>query len=188
MRLRRKSVLALFPERRLFFMVVCLGGIMGFYLLSILPHQQAADQMEHQIDALKKQIDEQRLLAPIYNRFTQLMGEIQPAPTGGDLPFPARELLSPEQVAGIEPLFRQLADQNQLRARRIGSDLNSMIGETGELKLSLEMMGTFSNLRAFMLKLGELPYLTHVERIEIRRESGVQGLLMELDIWLARQS
>ena len=37
MRLRRKSVLALFPERRLFFMVVCLGGIMGFYLLSILP-------------------------------------------------------------------------------------------------------------------------------------------------------
>ena len=145
MRLRRKSVLALFPERRLFFMVVCLGGIMGFYLLSILPHQQAADQMEHQIDALKKQIDEQ-------------------------------------------PLFRQLADQNQLRARRIGSDLNSMISETGELKLSLEMMGTFSNLRAFMLKLGELPYLTHVERIVIRRESGVQGLLMELDIWLARQS
>jgi hypothetical protein len=63
-----------------------------------------------------------------------------------------------------------------------------MISETGELKLSLEMMGTFSNLRAFMLKLGELPYLTHVERIVIRRESGMQGLLMELDIWLARQS
>jgi hypothetical protein len=39
-----------------------------------------------------------------------------------------------------------------------------------------------------MLKLGELPYLTHVERIVIRRESGMQGLLMELDIWLARQS
>ena len=137
---------------------------------------------------MKKQIDEQRLLAPIYNRFTQLMGEIQPEPMGGDLPFPTREPLSPEQVAGIEPLFRQLADLNKLRARRIGSDLNSMISETGELKLSLEMLGTFSNLRAFMLKLGELPYLTHVERIEIRRESGTPNLLMELDIWLARQS
>jgi hypothetical protein len=48
-------------------------------------------------------------------------------------------------------------------------------------------MGTFSNLRGFMLKLGELPYLTHIERIEARRETGLRDLHMELDILLARQ-
>jgi hypothetical protein len=186
MMLRRESILSLFPERRLFFIVVCIGGILGFYLLSILPHQQAAEQLGLQIDTLQNRIGEQKLLAPIYKRFTQLLGDTQPTVLG-DLPFPTPERLEPEQVAGIEPLFRQLAEQSQLRVRHIGADLNSMIGETGELKLSLELLGDFSNLRGFMLKLGELPYLTHVERIDVRRETGMQGLHMELDIWLSRQ-
>ena len=63
-----------------------------------------------------------------------------------------------------------------------------MINETDELKLSLELQGAFGNLRGFMLKLGELPYLTHIERIEVRRETGLPGLHMELDLWLSRQS
>jgi hypothetical protein len=186
MKLRRDTLLALFPERRLFFIVVCLGGILGFYLLSILPHQQAAEQLSLQIDSLQDRIDEQKLLAPMYTRFTQLLGDTQPANLG-DLPFPEPERLKPEQVAGIEPLFRHLAEQSRLQVRHVGADLNSMLNETGELKLSLEFSGEFNNLRGFMLKLGELPYLTHVERIDVRRENGAQGLHMEMDIWLARQ-
>ena len=186
MRLQRETFLALFPERRLFFVVVCIGGIIGFYLLSIWPHQQAAQQLDLQIETLHRQISEQKLLAPIYERFTQLLGDTQPAELG-DLPFPTPDSLKPEQVAGIEPLFRQIAEQNQLKVRNIGADLNSMIGETGELKLALELSGDFSHLRGFMLKLGELPYLTHVELIEVRRETGMPGLHMELEIWLARQ-
>jgi len=186
MKVRRQSLLALFPERRMFFAVVCCGGLLGFYLLSILPHQQATDQITDQINALKTQIDEQRLLGPIYHRFTELLVGTQPEGLG-DLPFPSPDRLKPEQVAGIETLFRQLAEQNQLNLQRIGSDLNSMISETGELKLTLEITGALNNLREFMLKLAELPYLNHVGRIEVRRESGPQGLHMELDIWLARQ-
>ena len=181
-----KSFLALFPERRLFLVVLCFGGILGFYLMSILPHQQAAERLDSQIDALKTQIDEQKLLGPIYSRFTRLLGETQPE-SMGDLPFPAPGRLTPEQVAGIEPLFRQLAEQSQLKVRHIGSDLNSMISETGELKFSIEILGAFSKLRGFILKLGELPYLTHIERIEVRRETGIRDLHMELDILLARQ-
>jgi len=186
MMLQRRSFLALFPERRLFFAAVCLGGLIGFYLLSILPHQQAAGRLEDQIEALQGQISEQRLLGPIYNRFTSLLAETQPEGLKG-LPFPAPGRLAPEQVAGIEALFRQMADQGGLRVRRIGADLNSMINEMGELRLSLEILGDLSSLRAFMLKLGELPYLTHIERIEVRREAGAPGLNMELDIWLARE-
>lgn len=59
MRLRRETFLALFPERRLFFAVVCIGGIIGFYLLSIWPHQQAAQQLDLQIESLHRQISEQ---------------------------------------------------------------------------------------------------------------------------------
>ena len=180
MRLRRETFLTLFPERRLFFAVVCIGGIIGFYLLSIWPHQQAVQQLDLQIESLHRQISEQKLLAPIYKRFTQLLGDTQPAELGG-LPFPSPDSLKPEQVAGLEPLFRQMAEQNQLKVRHIGADLNSMIGETSELKLPYELEGDFND------KLGELPYLDHVERIEIRRETGMPGLHMELEIWLARQ-
>ena len=186
MRLQRETFLALFPERRLFFVIICIGGIIGFYLLSIWPHQQAAQQFDIQIDTLNRQISEHKLLAPTYKRFTQLLGDTQPAELG-ELPFPSPDSLKSEQVAGIEPLFRQLAEQNQLKVRHIGADLNSMIGETRELKLALELSGNFNHLRGFMLKLGELPYLTHVERIEIRREAGMAGLHMEMEIWLARQ-
>lgn len=186
MKLRREFLLALFPERRLFFVVVCIGGVLGFYLLSILPHQQAAEQLHHEIEGAQDRIHEQKLLGPIYKRFTQLLGDTQPA-RQGDLPFPDPERLTPEQVAGIEPLFRQLAAQSQLKVRHVGADLNSMISDTGELKLSLDLLGDFNRLRGFILKLGELPYMTHIERIEVQREAGVKSLRMELDIWLARQ-
>jgi hypothetical protein len=186
MRLRRDAFLALFPERRLFFAAICIGGILGFYLLSIWPHQQAAQQLHFQIDALHRQINDQKLLAPIYKRFTEILGNTQPTELKA-LPLPSPERLQSEQIAGIEPLFRQLAEQNQLAVRQVGADLNSMISETGELKLSLELIGPFSNLRGFLLKLGELPYLAHIGRIEVRRETGLPGLRMELDIWLSRQ-
>jgi hypothetical protein len=187
MRLQRDAFLALFPERRLFFAAVCIGGILGVYLLSIWPHQEAARQLTLQVDALQRQIDDQKLLAPIYKRFTEILGDTQPSEMG-DLPLPRPERLEPDQIAGIEPLFRQLAEQNQLTVRHVGADLNSMINETGELKLALELQGAFGNLRGFMLKLGELPYLTHIERIEVRRETGLPGLRIELDVWLSRQS
>jgi hypothetical protein len=186
MRLRREAWLALFPERRLFFTAICIGGLIGFYLLSIWPHQQAAQQLNLQIDDLHRQIDDQKLLAPIYKRFTEILGNTQPAELG-TLALPRPERLQSEQIAGIETLFRQLAEQNQLTVRQVGADLNSMISETGELKLSLELLGPFSNLRGFLLKLGELPYLADIERIEVRQETGLSGLHMELDIWLARQ-
>ena len=186
MRLRRDTFLALFPERRLFFAAICIAGIIGFYLLSIWPHQQASQQLHFQIDALHHQINDQKLLAPIYKHFTEILGNTQPNDLE-TLPLPRPERLQSEQIAGIEPLFRQLAEQNQLTVRRVGADLNSMISETGEFKLSLGMTGDFSNLRGFLLKLGELPYLAHVERIEVRRETGLPGLLMELDLWLSRQ-
>ena len=186
MRIGRKSFLALFPERRLFFVVVCLSGILGFYLLSILPHQQAADRLEEQIVDLNRRLDEQRLLAPIYKRFTEMVGETRPALLG-ELPFPSPEQLTSEQLAGLEALLHQLAAQCQLDIRDIGADLNSMINETSALKLSLEIQGAFGHLRDFMLKLAELPFLEHIGRIEVRRAEGVRGLQMELDLWVARQ-
>lgn len=186
MKLPRDYFLSFFPERRLFFITLCIGGILGFYLLSILPHQQAADQLESQIEDLRSRIDAQKLLGPIYHRFTQMVAETRPAMLKG-LPYPPAERLTAEQVAGIESLFHQLAAQGQLEIRRIGADLNAMINETGELKLSLEIRGAFDNLRGFMLKLAELPFLTHIDRIEIRREGGMPDLHMELDLWLARQ-
>lgn len=186
MRKGRKSFLALFPERRLFFVVVCLSGILGFYLLSILPHQQAGDRLEEQIVDLQRRLDEQKLLAPIYKRFTEMVGETQPALLG-KLPFPPPEHLTSEQLAGLERLLHQLAAQCRLEIRHIGADLNSMIDETSALKLSLEVQGAFDQLRDFLLKMAELPFLEHIGRIDVRRADGVQGLQMELELWLARQ-
>ena len=82
MRLQRDAFLALFPERRLFFAAICIGGIVGVYLLSIWPHHQAARQLTFQVDALQRQIDDQKLLAPIYKRFTEILGDTQPAELG----------------------------------------------------------------------------------------------------------
>lgn len=186
MRIGHPSFLAYFPERRLFFVVVCLSGILGFYLLSILPYQQAAGRLEEQIDDLQRRLDEQALLTPIYERFTRVVGEAQPA-AAGDLPFPPAERLTTEQLAGVEMLLHQLAQECRLEIRHLGADLNSMINETPELQLTLELQGAFEHLRAFMIKLAELPFLDRVERIEVRRATGIQGLQMELDLWLSRE-
>lgn len=166
-------------------MTICLAGVLGFYLLDIMPHRQAAQELDDALTEIKIRIEEQRRIGPLYEKFTQLLDQARPS-TEKTL-FVKRQGLTTEQITGIEPLVRSLAEAEGLRVRKIGMDLNSMINTSDELMLSLTVAGAMPQLQAFALKLNELPCLAHMERIQIGRNRTDALLLMDMELWLARK-
>jgi len=182
--MHKSSLLKFFPERGLFFTTVCLAGVLAFYVLDILPHRQSLTDLDDALTEIKTRIDEQRLIGPLYQKFTQMLDQSRPN-TANPL-LVKRQGLTTDQVTGIEPLIRSLATAQGVRVRKLEMDLNSMINTTDELLLSLAVEGAMPQLHAFALKLNELPGLAHMERIQIRPNSADALLLMEMDLWLTR--
>lgn len=183
--MHKSSLLKHFPERGLFFTTVCLAGVLAFYVLDILPHRQSLTNLDDALTEIKTRIDEQRLIGPLYQKFTQMLDQARPN-TANPL-LVKRQALTAEQITGIEPLIRTLAAAQGVRVRKLEMDLNSMINTADELMLSLAVAGTMPQLHAFALKLNEWPYLAHLERVQIRLNNADALLLMEMDLWLARK-
>ena len=47
--------------------VICVVGVLAFFLLIILPSQKTSAQLDQEIDTLNVRIEEQRILTPVFH-------------------------------------------------------------------------------------------------------------------------
>ena len=64
-------------------------------------------------------------------------------------------------------------------------DVDSIIGGAGFLQMTVVMKGELFDLRNFMVLLGEVPYLEHIEQIQIRTAQDLKEIRLRL--WMARE-
>jgi len=161
-------------------MVICLVGILGFVLLAILPSHRAIRATERKIEKLQQEIEEQESLQPL---FQDLLKQAQ-SKTPSDMPFPKKAKLPREETGGISDFFQELAQKNDFQVESIVPDVVSLTDGSGYLMLNTILKGRFLNFRRLLLQLGELPYIEHIETIQIR----TVGQLKEfrLKIWIAQ--
>ena len=169
------------PARSVAFLLVCAGGLLGFFLLVIYPQQTSLVEADMEIRELKGRIEEQKILYPV---FQDLLRKARFKGTEG-LPFPTKAKLNRNETVNILSIFRDIAKKNHLTLVDIRSDIESFIDSSGYLKIDLVAEGRFFDLRNFMLSLGELPYLEHIERIQIH--SIQEKKAIDLKIWIAQE-
>lgn len=169
------------PARSIAFLFICAGGLLAFILLVIYPQQISLDEADMEIMALKGRIEEQKILYPV---FLDLLRKARFKGTEG-LPFPKRDRLKRDETVKIPTIFQQIAQKNHLKLVDIKSDIDSLVDSSGFLKINLELEGNFFDLRSFMLQLGELPYLEHIEQIQVRSAHEIKTV--HLKIWLAQE-
>jgi len=134
-----------------------------------------------EIEKLKGRIEEQKILFPV---FQDLLRKVRLKDTEG-LPFPKKAKLVRSETAKTLSIFQELAQKSNLTLESIVPDVDSVIDSSGYLKMKLVVKGEFLGLRDFMLRLGELPYLEHTERIQIR--SAQDSKEISLKIWMAQE-
>lgn len=169
------------PARSIAFLLICAGGLLAFILLVIYPQQTSLDEADMEIKALKSRIEEQKLLYPV---FQDLLRQAHFKNTQG-LPFPNKARLGRDETVKISSIFQKIARKNHFKLVEIKSNIESLIDSSGYLKIHLVLEGHFFDLRNLLLQLGELPYLEHIERIQIR--SAQEKKIISLNVWLAQE-
>ena len=170
------------PTRNTFVILLFGGGTLLFILLAIFPNYISYNNTVHEISALKDKIEEQKILSPIFEDLSKKAQFQKP----GSLPFPRPEKLSRDNTEKASQVIRELAEGNAFTLKDIDTDIESLMTETGTLKMSVQLIGEFHNLRNLLLDLGGLAYLEHIEMIQISNFGKKNKI--HLTIWMSQES
>ncbi len=165
----------------LMILAVCVVGILAFFLLIILPSERAAGELEEEIKELNVRIEEQRILTPV---FRSLLKRSKVAPPS-DLPVPERTKLTHGDINTISSVFQEMAARHNLKLEDVKTDVSSMVEDAGYLSMQLRLNGNFYKFREFLVDLGSIPSLEHIEEISIRPQKASREL--EIKLWLAQE-
>lgn len=168
-----------FPAQSLLYLLICAGGIIGFFLLAIYPYQKYLAGLDRETKGIETQIEEQKILFPVYK---DLLKKVSTAKQG-ILPFPQKGKLDREKIDGISFIFEEIARKSNLSLVTAVPDVKSLVKDSGLLSIDVGMKGDFFNFRNFLLQVGGMPCLEHIEEIRIQPATGVKKFWLK--VWLA---
>jgi len=170
------------PTKNIMVIALFGGGLIFFVLLSIFPNYIAYSNIEDEINTLKNQIEEQKILSPIFSDLSEKASFQDPE----NLPFPKKEKLSKNETSNISNIIQDIILLNDFKLNSISTDVGGLLDGSGMLKMNIDISGDFMNLRNLILQLGTLPYLEHIENIHIDNTTGKQ--LIRLKLWIAQDA
>ncbi len=171
------------PQQSITLILICGGGILAFIMLWIYPNYISLADMDMEIKSLNARLEEQKVLFPVFKdifKKTQISNKM-------DLPFTNKEKLSREDTEIIPIIIKKATQQGNIKLESVVTDVESAIGDSAHLRIDINLKGGFLDLRKFLLKLNELPYLEHIEKIRIRSEKKSHELQCDLKIWMAQE-
>jgi Tfp pilus assembly protein PilO len=162
-------------------LVICAVGILAFFFLIILPSKKTSADLDQEIEKLTVRIEEQRILTPVFHSLLQRAKMEGPS----ELPSPEKSKLTHGDMNAISTVFQDFAGRHNLKLEEITTDDSSLMQESGYLFMRLRLSGDFFKIRKFLIDLGAIPSLEHIEEINIKSTKTSKEL--RLKIWLARE-
>ena len=170
------------PLRIIVSLLIFGGAFFAFILIVVYPYHVSLANMDMEINNLNVRIEKQKILLPVFKTLLEKAQYKEPK----ILPFPKKAKLTRDNTDKISSIFQEIAQQSNIKLTDILLDTDSLINGSGYLMVNVITNGEFFDLRDFLFRLGELPYLEHIERIQILTQ-GSKGSEFRLKIWLARE-
>ena len=162
-------------------LVICVVGILSFLFLILIPSQKTSAELDQEIDKLNVRIEEQRILTPVFH---SLLKRAKMAPPSV-LPSPEKTKLTHGDMNTISQKFQEIAVRHNLKLEEVKTDVSSMMEDSGYLMMRLRLSGNFYKFRDFLLDLESIPYLEHIEEINIRPVKTAREL--QIKLWLGQE-
>jgi len=169
------------PAQSLIIFFTCIAGIALFVFLLILPRQEMAAELDQSIKDLERKIGEQRTLTPVFHNILSMAKNKEKA----KLPITTKAKLARGDMSKIFDQIKDIARVYNLKLEEITPDVNSLKETSGHLLIRLSVTGDFLNFREFLIDLGTIPSLVHIEELRIR--SIEESREIKLMIWLAQE-
>ena len=156
-------------------------GIIVFVFLIIIPAQKTSAELDESIDDLSRRIDEQRILKPV---FENLLKRVKSKNQTG-LPITKKVKLARGDIGNLSTTIQEMAQRHDLTLKEINTDVTSATNKDGFLLMRIDVTGDFMKFRDFLIDLGTIPSLEHIEDVNIRAIEAAREI--KLKIWLAQE-
>ena len=165
--------------RKLIYLLMFATGILFFIGVGIYSSKKYSEMKDSEIRAISYQIEGQKVVLPVYK---ELLKKLQ-VKEHEALPFPDRDRLPKNKIEEIPKIFEGIAKNCNLESVSIIPDVMSLDRTSGLLLVNIFVKGSFFDFRKFLVNLGGISYLEHIEKIDIKRT--MEGKEFRLKIWLA---
>jgi hypothetical protein len=174
-----KNALKKFPRRSVNYLLFCLSGVLIFVFAGIAPAYWNHIYLNQKINDKKRIIEENVTLQPFFRSLQGIHGNAPPS-----LTISPRVALKRSEIERIDASFREIAGQLGMKVTSIVPDLASA-GDSQVLLVYVSLKGDFENFRNVLKKLGELPYVDHIEEFAIQHAGNSRVLDITMQISLA---
>lgn len=167
------------PQQSIMYIGICLIGILLFVFVGIIPANKSLANLDKQTEEVKYRIQEQQALAPFYQSIKS-KGEKKASES---LPLPEKGKLAQSRIDTIPVTFGTAAQMSGLSLVSATPDMNTLAGNASSLSVNVVLRGDFIKFRKFLINIGNIPYVQHIEEISIQEIPGTREF--RLKIWLA---
>ncbi|MEI7637196.1 MAG: hypothetical protein WCJ37_07805 [Syntrophus sp. (in: bacteria)] len=167
------------PRKSMIYIAMCLTGILIFVLGGILPAGKKLTELDTAIAARKYALEEQTALTPFLKSL-----KVDSEKKGSEvLPLPPKGKLSQDKLGTLSIAFGTAAKMSGMTLVSATPLLNAMTGDAQFIPINIVLRGGVIDFRKFLIQLGGIPYIQHIEEITIQEKSDTREFKMR--IWAA---
>ena len=148
------------PRNSIIYIILCLTGIAIFIFGGIVPAGLKMGKLVTQTAEIKFRVEEQRIL-----------------------PLPAKGKLALAMIDTLPMALRTTADMSGISLLSAIPNLNDLTGDAQFLSVNAVLKGDFVYFRKFLINLGGVPYVQHIEEISISQKPDTKEFILK--IWVA---
>jgi len=158
----------------------CCGLIIITLLAGIWPYQKITSNQQDEINALIYQIKEQEALSPV------LQTLIESASMSGNellmMENDQAQIIS-QDTNSISQYFKHSALKSGLNVLSLVPELKSLTKDSRYLQFEMQLHGSLNGLRSFLMAIGRLHFLKHIEIIDIYSRGRMKEYFLK--VWVA---
>lgn len=167
------------PQQSLLYIGLCLFGLLVFVFFGLIPAGRTLASLDTQIGEARYKLEAQKTLAPLLlslqDRSQKKESQILPLPEQGRLPQ--------AQIQTLPVTFGTAAKAGGMSLVSARPNLNALTGDAQFLSVDVVLRGNFINFRKFLIHIGSLPYVHHIEEITIQGKA--EAMEFRVKIWIA---
>jgi Tfp pilus assembly protein PilO len=164
------------PKQSLTYIGIGVIVILLFILLGIVPAGKSLSNLDARTTEVKYRIEEQQALAPFYQSLKDRSGKEDLK----FLPMPAKGSLPHARISTISTVLGDAARSSGMSLVSASPVISAMSGGAQTLPVNVILQGSFMNFRKFLISIGGIPYVQHIEEISIQEAPNTREFRLKI--------
>jgi hypothetical protein len=175
----KKKWYNILPVKTLIYLSVSIFIVVIFLFVVVYPYYQTLGTLDKEIARMYERAERQKVLLPLYMKLV----EKSEASVPDKLLLPSRKALSKNNIDLIPSLIKGIARKSGMQVITINPDLTTLATKKDLLLIYATVRGSFFDMRNFLIELGKVASIDHIEEIDIQQK--VTDKECNLKLWLA---